>query len=157
MEEELISQRLRELPRHEASPYFTAGVLRRLREGPRRRPFQRPLRRLAMAAATAATLVVGIFGAHQLAEERERQQERRQALVRLETLEQQKAQLENEIRSLRRLARDAQPVVYLGSTPRVDVVVDLRRLAQRSRAAGVRPASFPSQQGIAAQPIGDHR
>jgi hypothetical protein len=136
MEGERISRLLRELPRHGAPAYFTAGVLRRLSDEPRRRTF----RRLA-AAAAAVAVAVGVFGAHELARERGRERERREALHRLEALEARKAELENEIRSLRRLARDAQPVVYLGSTPSVDVVVDLGRLAP------VRLTAHPTEGG----------
>lgn len=126
MDEDKVSRLLRELPRYEASARFTAGVVRRLGERPRRRV---GAIRMVFAAAAVVTIAAGLFGAHELAEERGREKERRQALHRLEALEARKLELEHEIRSLRRLARDAQPVVYLGSTPSVDVVVDVGRLA----------------------------
>lgn len=127
MEEDTVSRLVRELPRHKASAHFTAGVLRRLREEPRRR--RGPVPRLALAAAAVAAVAAGLLGAHQLAEERGRERARQEALHRLEALEVRTVELKNEIRSLERLARDAQPVVYLGSTPSVDVVVDLGRMA----------------------------
>jgi len=149
MDDERLDQLLRGLPRHDASPRFTAAVLRRLREDA-----PRPRRRLALTAATVVTLAVGlVFGAHEHTRAAERQRE----LARLEALETEKRALETEIRELRRLARDARPVVYLDSTPAVDLVVDLGRLAERrqGRDENVRPAAYAVPAG---QPTGEpHR
>lgn len=138
---------LRGLPREEASPSFTAAVLRRLEARPAR---PGPVRRLALAASAAVVLAAGVFGVDRYFEKRTEERQRREALARLETLESEKQALEREIRSLRRIARDARPVVYLGSTPELDVVVDLNRLASRGETASpVRFAHDRSQ--------GEHR
>ncbi len=148
MDEERITRVLGRLPRETASPHFTAAVLRRLGEEPRRRP-----RRLALAACAAVVLATVAFGVHQWSEERAREQQRQEALVRLEALEAEKQALEAEISSLRRMARDARPVVYLGSTPNLDMVLDLSRLARRRTQAGIRPASHD----MTTRPEGEHR
>lgn len=156
MDEVRLNQLLRELPRQEASPAFTAAVLRRLADdAPSPRSQSRPVRRLALAAAAAVALAAGLVaGVHEWT----RAAERRQELARLETLETEKRAIEAEIRELRRLARDARPVVYLDSTPTVDLVVDLERLAERRRRErdeNVRPAAYAVPAG---QPLGEtHR
>jgi hypothetical protein len=154
MDEQRLNQLLRELPRHQASPRFTAAVLRRLADDA---PRSRPLRRLTPAAAAAALVAAGlVFGVHEWTRGAERQRE----LARLEALESEKRALEAEILELRRLARDARPVVYLGSTATVDLVVDLERLAERRsrwRESGnenPRPAAYAVPAG---QPMGEPR
>ena len=138
MDDQKITRILRDLPREEASPYFTAGVLRRIKSEARPAPW----RRLALAASAAAVLLVSLVGVRGVLEGRREMArtvvERQAALERLELLETRKQALEEEIRSLRRMAQEAQGVVYLGSTPNLDVVVDLNRLARRSHA----PARF---------------
>lgn len=129
MDDPQLSRLLSELPRDEASPYFTAGVLSRIRQ---RRPVPRAgLWRLALATTFAAALLVSGLGLREFRDQHRHWKERQEAIARLESLEARKQRLEDEIRTLQRLARDAQPVVYLGSTSNLDVVVDLRRLADR--------------------------
>ncbi|MCP4661189.1 MAG: hypothetical protein GY856_37780 [bacterium] len=124
MDENRISQVLRSLPREEASPYFTAGVLRRLRE-PRRREARA---RWLLAVATILILAVA-FGAR----EGWHRYEHRQAVARLAALRAEHQALETELESLRALAAQAHPVVYLGSTRNVDLVLDLSQLSSEQR------------------------
>ena len=151
MDEERISRLLASLPRETASPQFTAGVLERLADAPRRRRQQRWI----AAACAAVVLLAGTFGLRWWSEERARERQRQEALVRLEALEAEKRALEDEISRLRRMARDARPVVYLGSTPNLDMVLDLGRLARRrsQAAGGIRPANHD----ITTRPQGEHR
>lgn len=144
MDEERISQLLRSLPREEASPYFTAGVLRRLREGesPRRRIPRRVL------AAVAAVLVLALaFGAR----EGWHRYQLRQSRARLAALRAEHEALNTELRALRELAAEARPVVYLGSRGDVDLVVDLARLARQRRQRTARPALVTPRESL--QPI----
>ncbi len=156
MDEERITRLLGSLPREEPSPHFTAAVLRRL-EASAAAP-RRPRLRWAVAACAAVLLAAGVFGVHRSGE-RARDRQRQEALVRLEALEAEKRALESELSDLRRLARDARPVVYLGSTPKLDMVVDLNRLARRSRAPGgrIQPASLSPAGSPRTRPKGEHR
>ena len=161
MDEERITRLLGSLPREQASPHFTAAVLRRIEAGAAP---PRPLRRWAVAACAAVLLAAAGFGVHQWSEERLRDRQRQEALARLEVLEAEKRALEAEIARLQRQARDAQPVVYLGSTPNLDMVLDFSRLARRRaqtpggqvRAPGgqVRPANLDRR---TIRPQGEHR
>lgn len=140
MDDPRISRLLGELPRHDASPYFTAGVLRRIRQ---RQPARgMGPRRLAIASSAVALLLISVLGLQEFRQHQRQQKERQEAIARLESLEVRKQVLEDEIRTLQRLARDAQPVVYLGSTSNLDVVVDLRRLASQREIRG-NPGSRP--------------
>ncbi len=126
-----LSELLRSLPREEASPYFTAGVMRRLRDAEGRRRFQ-PIERFVVAAAALALVAAAGLGLNELRLERERAQERQAALTRLDALEAERAALEAELAALRRTARAAQPM-HLTSTRGYDVVLDMTRLARRAR------------------------
>lgn len=149
MDDERLTRLLRELPRDDASPHFTAVVLRRLDHHGPRPAFRGPtFRRLALAAGAAAVFAVALFGVH----EATRGAERRRELARLEALEAEKRALEDEIRELSRLARDARPVIYLDSTPAVDLVVDLGRLAARRREQQFRPASYTTAERPQGEP-----
>ena len=145
MNDDRISAALESLPREEAGTDFTAGVLRRLEERPRRLFTAR----WAMAAAAAAIVVLALgFGWR----EWRHQQQRRQAVAQLEMLLAEKQELEAELRSLRRLSSRARPVVYLGGNENVDLVLDLARLRSRGgwpanleapRNADLRPGNRP--------------
>jgi hypothetical protein len=132
MNDERISEALRSLPREEASPYFTAAVMRRLGEAEKQRRFL-PLERLVMVAAAIALFAAIGLGLNELRLDHERQQERQASLARLEALETERTALEAELQALHRLAHDARPTVYLSSTPDYDVVLDMTRLARRSQ------------------------
>jgi len=137
MDENRISHLLRALPREEASPHFTAGVLRRLREPPRRAA---PARWL-VAVATILILAVG-FGAHQGWQ----WYEQRQTMARIAALRAEQRDLEAELESLEALIAEAHPVVHLGSTRNVDLVVDLSRLSSEHRRRLMQPALAQSGQ-----------
>ena len=131
-----LDEALANLPPRAASPGFTRRVLTALDDrasspGPARGPQPRVW---ALAAAAALAIAVGVFlGARPeppvaaLATERES--------LRLEHDE-----LMRELESLRSLARETRPVLYLGSGDDVDYVLDLSPLVERSAAA--RPASL---------------
>lgn len=145
-----LSELLGSLPREKASPYFTAGVLRRLSEPQGRRRLL-PIERFVTAAASVALVAAAVLGLNSWRLDRERAQERQAALARLEVLESERATLEKELAALKRTAQDAEPV-HLISTPDYDVVLDMKRLARRAQArpaAGLEtPASYvPASQG----------
>ena len=123
MNDDRISSALQTLPREEAGPGFTAAVLQRIEEPPRR-TVPRPW---AMAAVAAAVLLALGLGWR----EWRHQQEQERAVAQLEVLLAEKQELEEELRSLRRLASQARPVVYLGGNERVDLVLDLARFQDR--------------------------
>lgn len=133
-----LSELLGSLPREKASPYFTAGVLRRLREDRGRRRLQ-PIERLVAVAAAVALVAAAGLGLNSWRLERERARERQAAVARLEVLEAERAQIQKELAALQREARAAEPV-HLTSTPGYDVVLDMASLARRAQA---RPASGP--------------
>jgi hypothetical protein len=128
---------LRSLPREDASPAFTAGVLARVRQDEGRRAFcGLTLERAVLAAALVfMALAVGLL-LHQRLDDAER----RETLARIEALEAERAALEAELLSLQRDTREAQGLIYLSSTPDVDMVLDMGRLARRRSAGDIRPA-----------------
>lgn len=134
MDDLRISRLLGELPRHDASPYFTAGVLRRIRQ--RQSARSKGRWHLAFASSFVVLLLLSGLGLLNIRQHHRQREERQEAMARLESFEARKQVLEDEIRTLQRLARDAQPVIYLGSTSNLDVVVDLRRLASQRPARG---------------------
>ena len=150
-----LSKLLRSLPREAASPYFTAGVLRRVRDEESRRRMQ-PMERFVVAAAALALVVAVGLGWNGLRLERERVQGRQAAVVRLEALEAERAALEEELVALGRTARVAEPV-HLTSTGDYDIVLDMTRLARRTRersAALAVPAVHRSGSQIPATYVG---
>jgi len=139
-----LSELLGSLPREKASPYFTVGVLRRLRDAQGRRRLQ-PIERFVAAAAAVVLLAAAGLGLNSWRLERERVQDRQAALARLEVLESERAALEEELAALARTARVAEPI-HLTSTPGYDVVLDMTRLARRAQERSVAiPAANSSQ------------
>ncbi|RMG44725.1 MAG: hypothetical protein D6718_09495 [Acidobacteria bacterium] len=124
-----LARELAELPVPAAGEGFTDSVMRRLREQPRRRTGRRAL---AVALAAAAIAPAALWLAGRAAGER--------PPARAERLAEEERRLRRELEELRRALEAEAPVVYLGGDERLDLVVDLGRLAGRARAA-VRPAS----------------
>jgi hypothetical protein len=121
---------LKSLPRERAGPGFTAGVLHRLEEP--RRPVHGGPARWPVLAATAAVLLLSVaLGAREWWHFHQRQG----ATVRLQALEQERLALAAELAELRRQITEAEPVVYLGGSNDLDLVLDL----ERAKRAGVRP------------------
>jgi len=142
-DDERLGELLRSLSRESASRGFTAGVLARLRqdEQRRRRFFGLPLERAVLAAALVfLALAGGLLMRQKMADAA-----RHEALARIETLEAQRDALEAELLALQRDARDAQGVIYLGSTPDYDMVLDMSRLARRRAENTIRPAMAAPQ------------
>lgn len=129
-----LSRALKSLPRERAAAGFTTAVLARLDERPRRPAW--PARPLAVAAAVLlVALATAALSWRHLETERD--------VARLEALRSEKLALETELARLERLAREARPVIYLGGTSDLDLVLDVGRLRQR-RPAGALPASADS-------------
>jgi hypothetical protein len=134
MNDDDLSNLLKKLPQHQASPEFTDRVIARL-DAPARTAGS-VNRRWVFAAAVAA--IVGLWlGASAL----DQRAERREAAERLEAMRAEYRALELELEELRALATDAQPVLELGSTEQVDFVFDLRELASERERARATPVS----------------
>lgn len=127
MQDHRVTEILRELPREQARPGFTARVLARLDEP---RPWRRWQPRLAVAAF-AAVLVVALGAAWQQQRDQARIEEARRVLRELRA---QHSQLERELREIAE-----PPVVYLGGDEDVDLVVDMGRVQD---ADGIEPAAL---------------
>lgn len=134
---------LDDLPRERASTTFTAGVFDRLAS--RRRRTARRRRALSAIAATVA-LTAGSWGVHAHRQDLETQHE-------LAAIRRDLHSVRQDLQRLERLERASRPVLYLGSTDEVDLVLDLNRLARhQQRHAGTatddtltaRPAALTS-------------
>jgi hypothetical protein len=128
MEDHRLGDLLRELPREQARPGFTARVLHRL-DAPRRR---RLIPRLALATALTVVLIVtaGVLI-----------DARRDALANARA-EQALAEIRAEHARLRREVQDlSEPpsVVYLGGNEDVDLVLDLGKVRGSE---GATPAAY---------------
>lgn len=122
-EDSRLDAALAGLPREQATPAFSAGVARRIA---RRRARSARARRLALA--TAAVLAIGVAGwAWQI------EAERKAAQHELIALRAEVAALRGELADLERLRTAARPIIHLGSTDQVDLVLDLERLAATDR------------------------
>ena len=134
-EDRHLDELLRSLPREDTSPGFTAGVMARVRDLERPRAFfHLTLERAVLAAALVfMTLAGGLLVRQKIADVK-----RHASIARIEAMETERAALEAELLALQRDARDAQGVIYLGSTPEVDMVLDMGRLARRRAASNVR-------------------
>jgi anti-sigma factor RsiW len=126
MEDHRLGSLLRELPREQARPGFTARVLERLDAAPRTTP--RWSFRLALAAATLAAIAIpaGVLT--------RKHQETGQARQALQELRAEHGRLEQELREI-----SAPPVVYLGGDENVDLVLDLGKVRN---AEAVAPAAY---------------
>ena len=131
MEDHRLGDLLRELPREQARPGFTARVLHRL-DAPRRRHLI-SWRVPRLALATALTLVVAITAGILV-------DARRDALANARA-ERTLAEIRAEHARLRREVQDLSqpPVVYLGGNEDVDLVLDLGRVRGSE---GATPAAY---------------
>lgn len=136
MEDHRLGDLLRELPREQARPGFTARVLERLdlsgkspeRISRRQRPF-----RLALAGATAMAIVTTI-SAGILMDRRTESIQAAEARRMLQEIRAEHGRLEQEVQEL-----SQPPVVYIGGNEDVDLVLDLGRA---SGSEGATPAAY---------------
>jgi hypothetical protein len=128
MEDHRLGDLLRELPREQARPGFTARVVNRL-DAPEHR---RSIPRLALATVLALVLAVtaGI-----LIDARRDALASARAEKALAEIRAEHAQLEREVREL----SDPPPVVYLGGNEDVDLVLDLGKVRGSE---GATPAAY---------------
>lgn len=132
MNDSRLTEILQSLPRERASGDFTARVRSRVEPRP---VFGLDPASWPTAAAVAALVVLAVgFGWR----EWRHSQARAAEVARLEMLLSEKQALEAELLTLRRLASEARPVVYLGGNEEVDLVLDLARFQRRQTAR--RPA-----------------
>lgn len=136
MEDHDVGRLLRELPRETARPGFTQRVLARLDEPAQSAALSegRGWRfRLAMAATTAALLVVVSAGVvrHEQSREAERTAEARRLLQEIRA---EHDRIEQELRAL-----SEPPLVYVGGDEEVDLVVDLNKVPAED---GPTPATY---------------
>lgn len=131
MEDHRVSDLLRELPREQARPDFTAQVLERL---PSPKRVSRPSARLVLALAAVlavATVSAGILIERQAAARQSRDAQARQVL---DDLRAEHGRLRRELREI-----SQPPVVYIGGNEDVDLVLDL---GQVRAAEGATPAAY---------------
>ncbi len=128
MEDHRLGDLLRELPREQARPGFTARVVHRLDAPARRRGL---VPRLALATALAAVLTVTAGGLVSARRDAAAQAQARQALAEIRA---EHARLEREVEDL-----SQPPVVYLGGNEDVDLVLDLGRVRGSE---GATPAAY---------------
>jgi len=129
MEDHRLGDLLRELPREQARPGFTARVLHRL-DAPERRRWV-PIPRLALATALAVVLAVT---AGLLIDARRDALESSRAEKALAEIRAEHARLEREVRDL-----SQPPVIYLGGNEDVDLVLDLGKVRGSE---GATPAAY---------------
>jgi hypothetical protein len=156
MSDERLRDLLRGLPRHRASANFDERVLERLDAPPPRTGFGRPMARLALAAAAmiVAATVIGFVGRGVAPSPHGRPADGPQVAssaqsgeaVRVQELRRQHDELMRELEALREQSRTASPLLYLGGTDQLDVVVDIGRLGSRSRSDDAPLAQPASQQ-----------
>jgi len=139
MNDDDLGSLLKKLPRHQASPGFTDSVVARLEE-PAATTGPMAVMRPGWALVGAAVVVVGLWlGATAWRDHTERRE-----LERLRMMRDEYQALELELEELRSLASEAQPVLDLGGTERVDFVFDLRRHAEeRDKARAQRTSHSP--------------
>lgn len=129
MEDHRLGDLLRELPREQARPGFTARVLHRL-DAPERRRWM-PIPRLALATALAVVLAVT---AGLLIDARRDALASARAEKALAEIRAEHARLEREVRDL-----SQPPVIYLGGNEDVDLVLDLGKVRGSE---GATPAAY---------------
>lgn len=130
-DDERVDRELRALPRVEPSAQFTERVLARLQAA--RRPRTWTVRLLPLAGVAAAVLAIPAARCLYAPAEAELRARR------YEELRRESIRLAAEIEQLRQLARARRPVIYLGGTDQVDLVLDVGRLHRT--AARMRPVS----------------
>jgi hypothetical protein len=128
MEDHRLGDLLRELPREQARPGFTARVVNRL-DAPEHR---RAIPRLALATVLATVLAVA---AGLLIDARREALESARAEQALAEIRAEHARLEREVREL----SDQPSVVYLGGNEDVDLVLDLGKVRGSE---GATPAAY---------------
>lgn len=146
MKDEDIEKLLRSLPRQKATDEFTARLLAKLKDrtegssSPVPRSWLAPKPLLAWMAALVliGAVVTGLQSWFEL-------RERAEAARRVEALRNEYEALEKELEELRSLASASQPVVELGGSEEVDILLDLRTFT---------PANERDPQ---AQPVGYRR
>ena len=133
MKDEDIERLLRAWPRQKASPDFTARLLEKLDQPPTKsasalsvRGWKQPLLAGAAALALLGALASGLRHWNEA-------RERAEAVRRIEALRSQYEVLEQELAELRSLAAASQPVLELGGTEDLDILVDLRDWAPEAR------------------------
>ena len=123
MNRDPLSEALRTLPREKASADFTARVLARLDDLPRRR--DHPWLVSLIAAAAVIVLVAGLWLVRT-----SRLEPTRDSRARIEALQAEHARLERELARIRSLAaQPARQQIYLGGSDDYDVVLDVGWLA----------------------------
>jgi len=163
--DKILREELRALPRRRAGEGFTAKVLARLderqprfRPGWRFRPWGRfrpwpavatgiPPWGTALAVAVLLALALGLpFVLREVSGRGGAGPAAGLAVsaqgARLEELRQEQERLAVELATLKRLAAEPAPVVYLGGDEQTDVILDLGSLARRRAEARIRPASY---------------
>ena len=133
MEDNRLTELLRELPREQARPGFTARVLERLDAAPRT-PTPRWSFRFALAAASAVLAIAISAGALTDWQARGRESRQAQARQTLQEIRAEHGRLEQELREM-----SESPVVYLGSDENVDLVLDLGKVRN---AEAIAPVSY---------------
>jgi len=133
MRDDDLRNALRSLPTASPGPGFVDEVMARVRASETGGP---PVgRRLAWAAVLVIGFGTGTWWAIEEHSERRRSTE-------IQSLQQESDRLEAEIARVREQLREPAPLIYLGGTERVDVVLDLETLERTGRGRGaMRPAS----------------
>jgi hypothetical protein len=164
LRKDTLRESLRRLPAEKASPGFTQGVLARL-DTPSRQPASWRLIPLAAVVLLAAVaLPAGWYSLNNnmqsssvppgsaTAESFTRTNtspshldERARVLQELAALQEEKKRLNEQWREYRRLARAAEPVLYLGGNDNVDLVFDLRRVPPTAPRGDVIPAAMTNR------------
>jgi outer membrane murein-binding lipoprotein Lpp len=125
-----ITEWLRELPREQARPGFTARVLERLDAAPRATASRFSFRfALATAAVVLAAIAISAGVAGVLTRESQKANQARQALQEIRA---EHGRLEQELREM-----TEPPVVYLGGDEHVDLVLDLGEVRSAQTVAPV--------------------
>ena len=159
MNDDRLRDVLRRLPRPHASSDFTERVMQRLDGPPRRSPLGRPAIGMTVAAAVLATvaLVLGVVArtevpttgtvpADQVADGTSAGEAGAKA-ARLRELRREHEALMRDLQALREQSRSPSPLLYLGGTDQLDVVVDLGRVGrtQSDDSSLARPASHQTR------------
>ncbi len=141
MNDQQLSEILRSLPKERADEDFTAKLLTRLEASPPATSSTVTRYRFAVAACLCLILLGGgLVGAWHW----QRLDTKRQTLAELDALRSEQRTLERELAELVALTR-SEPIVYLGGSEEVDLVIDLANLARRQYPT--RPARLASPAG----------